>query len=173
MELENAIDALAVPLLRYCLGKTGSPELAEDVAQEALTALVQRWRRYGAPEDPAAFAFTVARRRAGRWLARRALSRPLDLLRDRPSPMPDPAEIAQRRGQTALAAAVIKKLPAKEREILLLVAAGELQVQQAADLCGISLSAAKMRLHRARRRLASQMENEHELAGPRPAPFAG
>lgn len=173
MDLEETIEELAVPLLRYCLARTGSPDLGEDVAQEALTALVQRWRRHGAPEDAAAFAFTVARRRAGRRLARRALLRPLDFLLERPSREPGPAERALHRADVSLARAALKDLAPKDREILLLVAGGELQVQQAAAVCGISLSAAKMRLHRARRRLAFRMEKKHELAEPRPEPSAG
>ena len=112
-------------------------------------------------------------RRAGRWLARRALTRPLELLRERPTPFPGPLELAVRRDETALAVAALRRLLPKDREILLLVTAGELKVQQAAEICGISLSAAKMRLHRARRRLASQLEAKHELRGPRPEPSAG
>lgn len=40
MELEAEIEALAPRLLRYCLGRLGDRALAEEVSQEALTALV-------------------------------------------------------------------------------------------------------------------------------------
>ncbi|MCB1035624.1 MAG: sigma-70 family RNA polymerase sigma factor [Acidobacteria bacterium] len=173
MDLETTIEELAVPLLRYCLGKTGSRELAEDLAQEALTALVQRWRRHGAPKDAAGFVFTVARRRAGRWLRRRALLRPMEQLVERASLAPGPAEECRHRNEVALARSALQGLSARDREILLLVAAGDLQVQQAATVCRISLSAAKMRLHRARRRLAEQMEKNHEIRRSRPEPAAG
>jgi RNA polymerase sigma-70 factor (ECF subfamily) len=53
-------------------------------------------------------------------------------------------------------------LSARDREVLLLVAAGELDLQSVSRLLGISLSATKMRLHRARRRLTAIMEVAHE-----------
>ena len=41
MDLETEIEALAPRLLRYCLGRLRDPALAEEVSQEALTALVE------------------------------------------------------------------------------------------------------------------------------------
>ena len=55
MELEKAVEALAPGLLRYCMAVTGDRALAEDVSQEALAALVDRWRRRGAPDSVDAF----------------------------------------------------------------------------------------------------------------------
>jgi len=49
MELEDVVAELAPGLLRYAKARTRSTELAEDVAQEALVALVARWRRFGPP----------------------------------------------------------------------------------------------------------------------------
>jgi predicted RNA polymerase sigma factor len=56
--------------------------MAEDVAQDALTVLVRRWRTSGPPESPDAYAFAIARRRAGRAVVRHALLAPLGVLRD-------------------------------------------------------------------------------------------
>jgi RNA polymerase sigma-70 factor (ECF subfamily) len=52
----------------------------------------------------------------------------------------------------------LKRLPGRDREALLLVAAGELALEDGARLLGISKSALKMRLHRARQRLQSLLE---------------
>jgi len=54
MDLESEVEEIAPRLLRYCLGEIGDRGLAEEAAQEGLTALVQRWRRQGPPESPAA-----------------------------------------------------------------------------------------------------------------------
>ena len=70
--------ALAPRLVAYATGRTGCRSTGEDVAQDALTALVVRWKRHGPPESPEAFAFAIARRRAGRAVLRRALTRPLE-----------------------------------------------------------------------------------------------
>ncbi len=78
MDLEAVATALAPRLIGYVLARTGCRGTAEDIAQDALTALVRRWRQIGPPESPDAFAFAIARRRAGRAVARRALLAPID-----------------------------------------------------------------------------------------------
>ena len=160
MDLEAEIEALAPRLLRYCLGRMGERALAEEVSQEALTALVDRWRRHGPPDSPDAFAFSVARRRAGRLNWRRQLSSPWNesINGHRATVAPDAAyALRERLGRTLTALAT---LPAREREALLLVAVGELSTAEAALAQGVSLSAIKMRVHRARRRLLAQMEEK-------------
>ena len=166
MELEAAITDLAPRLLRYCRGRTGSAEVGEEVAQEALTALVRRWRLHGPPDSPEAFAFTVARRRAARTALRRRLFRPLDaLLESGAEPEEDDPGLEERaaaRAELARTAAVLRRLPGRDREALLLVAAGELATAEAARVLGISPSAFKMRLHRARARLRDLLERHDE-----------
>jgi RNA polymerase sigma-70 factor (ECF subfamily) len=161
-QLEAAVEQLATPLLRYCLGRTGDPSLAEEVAQEALTALVRRWRRLGPPDDPPAFVFGIARRRAGRALWRRRWWQPLDGLAALATPAvaqaASPADRAEARSELAAVQGALGRLPTRDRETLLLVAVGEFDRAAAAELLGISLSALKMRLHRARRRLVRELE---------------
>jgi RNA polymerase sigma-70 factor, ECF subfamily len=158
MELETAVRELAPQLLRYSLGRTGDAALAEEVAQDALAALVQRWRRHGAPECPAAFAFAVARRRAGRLSLRRRLLEPLHALLDGRSPLPDPEERAMLRTDLGRTLAALRRLPGRDREALLLVGAGDLGPTEGARVLGISVSALKMRVHRARQRLRELLE---------------
>ncbi|HZF11067.1 MAG TPA: sigma-70 family RNA polymerase sigma factor [Thermoanaerobaculia bacterium] len=162
MDLESEVEEIAPRLLRYCLGETGDRGLAEEAAQEGLTALVQRWRRQGPPESPAAFAFAIARRRAWRLKLRRRLFEPLQALLDghRPSPLPGPEVEAA--GRTALDRTLkaLQRLPGRDREALLVVAAGEIPLEEGARLLGISKSALKMRLHRARQRLQSLLEEK-------------
>jgi RNA polymerase sigma-70 factor (ECF subfamily) len=168
MELEATVEALAPRLLRYCLGRTGSAEAAEEVAQDALAALVGRWRRHGPPDSPAAFAFAVARRRAWRAGVRRRLLLPLAALTDghgrggeagaEAAVGPDVEARAVARGEVSRTLAALRRLPARDREALLLVAAGELATEEAARVLGVSRSAFKMRVHRARKRLSELLE---------------
>ncbi|HEX2224255.1 MAG TPA: RNA polymerase sigma factor [Thermoanaerobaculia bacterium] len=162
MDLERTIQDLAPRLLRYCLGRTGDRDLAEEVAQETLAALARRWRRYGPPESPEGFAFTVARRRAFRANARRRLFEPLHLMA--PGffhPGPDPEQQALQRSDLDHTLAAIRRLPSRDREALLLVVAGGVGTAEGARLLGISVSALKMRVSRARQRLLALLENGH------------
>jgi RNA polymerase sigma factor (sigma-70 family) len=153
MDLEATVRELAPRLLRYCRGRLGNPDLAEDVAQSALVALVARWRTAGPPDSPAAFVFSIARRRAWRASLRARLSQPLASLGLRHEPVVDPVQGTEARSELRRLRCALKKLSVKEREAILLVVAGELAVAEAAEALGISESALKMRLARARQKL--------------------
>ncbi len=159
MDLETTICELAPRLLRYCLGLAADRPLAEESAQEALAALVARWRRYGPPESPQAFAFTVARRRLRRAQLRQRLLEPLERIRHGASPRPDPEARTLARADLERTLAALDRLPRGHREALLLVAAGELSTASAAGVLGISRSALKMRVHRARQSLNALLED--------------
>lgn len=149
MDEPTLIRELTSGLVRFCVGLTGDPTAGEDLAQEALTALIVYRRRHGLPDDPRAFVFTVARRR----------SLPARFLRGRAEPLPelaggaDPERVAGWRERVRAIGRLLRCLPAAEREALLVAAEGDWTSEQAAGLLGISTSAFKMRVHRARTRL--------------------
>jgi RNA polymerase sigma-70 factor (ECF subfamily) len=165
VDLEDTVRNLAPGLLRYCTARTRDRSLGEEIAQESLAALVQRWRRHGAPESPQAFVFAVARRRAIRALIGRRLWLPLDLLAGRRHDGPDPEQVALRNSGHAALAQALRLLPARDREALLAVAVGGLSVSDAARVLGISEPALKMRTLRARQRLHALVEDGHETSG--------
>ncbi len=164
MELKDAVSSLARPLLRYCLARTGQVQAAEDIAQEALTALVSRWRRLGPPESPEAFVFSIARRRAQRAQAKRLLFSPIEALAALHDDRADPQYEAELRAQLRAVRSALKHLSPSEREAILLVAAGELKLTEAALVLGISDSAMRMRVQRARKRIRTVLEPEYESA---------
>jgi RNA polymerase sigma-70 factor (ECF subfamily) len=163
MQLEETVADLAPQLLRYCLARTESPSLAEDIAQEALTALVSRWRPIGPPDSPPAFVFTIAPRRAARAQSRLFLTAPLDALFAQPDQGPTPeeehTELEERLADVRRA---FLRLSSRERNALLLVSAGELRHSEAAAALGISESAVKMRVLRARNHLQEILELRYE-----------
>lgn len=160
MELETTLDALAPRLLRYCLGLARNHAMAEDAAQEALAALIGRWQHHGPPENAAAFAFTVARRRLKRRLWRARLFRPLEAIAGRADEGPDPESRSIRDRHLDATLDALDRLSRAEREAILLTAAGELSTAEAAAQLGIGHSALKMRVHRARQNLRRQLEDE-------------
>lgn len=161
--LHEAVHELAPRLLRFALGRygVGGAAVAEEASQDALAALVQRWRAHGPPDAPEAFAFTVLRRRLARARVRRALTRPLETLRgaDEHDPAVAPDRRAGARDELRGVRTAVEALAPKLREALLLVSVGELDTKSAADVLGISRSALKMRVSRARRQLRDQLSD--------------
>ena len=158
MELERVVTALAPGLLRFCIGVTGRVAEGEDLAQEALAALVRYWRANGPPDAPAAFAYTVARRQVRRLRWRRWRFSALDGDGAGADPAPDPECRAAHRERLARALAAMRRLSVRDREALLLAADADLGYGDAARVLGVSVSAFKMRVHRARARLLGEVE---------------
>lgn len=148
---------------------------------EAVLAYALRRAERGAAEDVAAETFTVAWRRleevprdARPWLfgvARRVLSDQRRSQRRRASlqarlaaqPAPNPSSARSIGVLPALA-----RLREQDRELLLLIAWEGLEPAEAARALGLSRIAARVRLHRARKRLAAELDDENEQALPPP-----
>ena len=162
MTLEVALSELAPRVLRYCVGYLGDRSLGEEVAQESLAALVTTWRRWGPPDNPDAFVFAIAKRRARRTLFRRRLLLPVERLLNHRQRGPDPEQAAIENDQRARLLSAIRQLPRTEREAVLLVVGDGRKVHEAAAMSGVSVSAMKMRLLRARQRLRVLMGVSHE-----------
>lgn len=167
MDLDAAVRDLAPKLLGYCTLETGDRSLAEEIAQDVLTALVQRWRRLGSPDSPAAFVFAIARRRCARAAARRRLWRPLGQLLDRRDHRATPEQLTVARAERDRVIAGLARLGGRDRQVLLLLSVAEVGMEEAASLLGISVSAAKMRALRARQRLREALEDDHAVVGRR------
>ena len=164
-------------VLGYALARL-EPERAKDAAAE--TFLVA-WRRFGEiPAEPAGWLFGVARKVVAQQL--RADSR-RDALAERlaspgyrePGWPADPADqVAQR--DAALSA--LARLGERDREVLTLLAWHGLTTGQAAEVLGLTSLSFAVRLHRARRRLASALAGADAELDPasarasRPGPLA-
>jgi RNA polymerase sigma factor (sigma-70 family) len=157
MDLEEVARRLAPRLIAYALGRTGCRGTAEDIAQDALIALVRRWRHAGPPQSPDAFAFAIAKRRAGRAILRRALTSPLDVLRGIARDERGVDRAYEDRVDLGIVLATLRTLPRADREALLLRLVGDLPFADIAVLMNTSPAAVKMRISRARRRLAASL----------------
>ena len=130
--------------------------MVDDVLAEAFLV---RWRRRDdVPlDDPLPWAYGVARRclANAQRRARRQLSVVERIGRLDP-PLPEPADDEHPELQAAL-----EVLPALDREVVTLWAWEELAPREIAAVTGLSANAVSIRLHRAKKRLAAELDRKN------------
>jgi RNA polymerase sigma-70 factor (ECF subfamily) len=147
-------EANYVAVLGYALRRVAPDEAADVAADVFLTA----WRRFAdVPRGGEARLWLYATAR--RVVANRARSeRRRTRLRARL--LRETADRPQLAPERELVADAFGRLPAADREILSLVAWEGLSADELARVLGCSANAARIRLHRARRRFAAELERE-------------
>ncbi|MEU6377468.1 RNA polymerase sigma factor [Streptomyces sp. NPDC046909] len=145
---------------RYAARRLGA-EVAEDVMAETFTTAFQQRFRYDTElADARPWLFGIATNLIGRH--RRAEGRRLRALARLPAPTGGGAEeavadlVADRVSAQALRrelAAALARLPARHRDVLLLVAWADLGYEEAARALGVPVGTVRSRLHRARRKV--------------------
>ena len=140
---------------RFALGLSGDRGLSEEIASETF---VRVWTA-PAPvrlETVKAYLFTIARNFFLEEMARRRRHTPLhDSI---PDPAEGPEENARRRDELRAVLAGLQKLPEIDRAALLMRAEEGMPYEEIAAALGLSLAAAKVRVHRARLKLATLRE---------------
>ncbi|MGN6168293.1 MAG: RNA polymerase sigma factor, partial [Solirubrobacteraceae bacterium] len=155
----GAFDALVrryeARVYRVALRVLGNPSDAQDAVQEAF---VQAWQSLGRLRADGAFAG---------WLYRITTSRCADLLGARRpaeplessavSSDPGPARLAELADEQEALKRAIVRLPFDQRAALVLREFAGLSYEEVAEVLGVSLSAVKGRLYRARGELVQEM----------------
>jgi RNA polymerase sigma-70 factor (ECF subfamily) len=145
-------------LLGFALRRTDRPEAAADVVADTF---VVAWRRIDRipPDHPRAWLFGVARNvLAGHERTDRRQARLAARLRQDLGDV-EPVEVSDSIGPA------FRTLPESDRELLRLVAWEGLTAEELAVTLGCSANAARIRLHRARRRFAAAL-SEHSVDQP-------
>lgn len=133
-------------LVRACLLLTGSAAEGEDLAQEAMARVFERWGRVSRMDDPEGYLYRTALN-----LHRNAAKRLAMTARRRVAPqVTDEAEMTERRIDLLRA---IRPLPRTQREALVLVGWLGYTTEEAGSLLGIDAASVRGRLHRARESL--------------------
>ena len=146
-----------VQMLAFSLRRVSDREIAEDVVADTFAVA---WRRRDCIPDPAlpwlyAIAARVLANQYRSTGRRRKLDKRLAHEIGTLASGPDPAESLDRRDAFATAFALLAE---SEREVLRLIAWDGLDTRDAARVFGCSPGAFRVRLHRARRKLAKQLE---------------
>jgi RNA polymerase sigma-70 factor (ECF subfamily) len=123
---------------------TGDPLEAEELAQEAMTRVLERWDRVSAMGSPTGYLFRTAMN-LNRNRVRRIRVRARRSFHEDPSPDHGASVSDQQDVRLALT-----KLSRAEREALVLVDWQQMDTAEAGRLLGISANAVRVRLHRAR-----------------------
>jgi len=149
-------------LLAFSMRRVRSREIAEDVVADAFAVA---WRRRDRIPDPAlpwlyAIATHVIANQYRSNRRRHALDTRLAHEAGAVAPGSDPAESLDRRDAFSAAFALLGE---PEREVLRLIAWDGLDIRDAARVFGCSPGAFRVRLHRARRKLAKQLEAAERL----------
>lgn len=145
----------AKELYRFSLGLCGDRHWAEDLAAEAFARALLAAGPIRS-ETVRAYLFTIAR---NLYLQSWRRERRLTTLEDEHvHRAPGPDVLAERRDEVERMLGALQKLSETDRAALLMHAEEELSYQAIADALGISLAAVKVRIHRARIRLAQIME---------------
>jgi RNA polymerase sigma-70 factor (ECF subfamily) len=151
-------DRYADAVHRYVARRIG-PEAAEDLTAETFTTAFQRRHTYDLTRaDARPWLFGIATNLIGRH--RRAEARRFKALAKVPGPVPDAEPVAERAvarvGATGVRrelAAALAELSARHRDVVLLVAWGDLGYEEAAQALGVPVGTVRSRLNRARSRL--------------------
>lgn len=131
---------------------TGDRAEAEDLAQDALARVYERWDRIAGVDSPAGYLFVTAfnlhrkRLRALRW--RHAA----------PPPEPrDPADVAVTRDEVLR---VLASIPPTQRQALVLVEWLGMTSEEAGRVLGVDADSVRGRIHRARTTLRARFGRE-------------
>ena len=166
--LEQLLRVVQPQIYRFSMKMCRHTEDAEDVLQDSLLALTRSLRDFRGASSFSTWLFTIVRsfcikkRRRSKFAPEREES--LEQLsaaetQALSSPAPDPSEQAESAELWRHIQRGIQRLEPSYREVLVLRDIEGLRAREVAEVIGISISAVKSRLHRARAQLREQLSS--------------
>ena len=154
--VQAALEELGKPVTSYLRRYCGDDQLAQDLAQETLIRVVRSLPEFHGRSSLKTWAFSIANRVAGDHYRRKARSLSEVSFDDDMEFVDDTPEVEQRiiiDEMNACVREVIDTLPEAYRAALILRDLEGLSVAEVAEVSECSLATAKIRIHRARKRL--------------------
>lgn len=139
-------------LARACLLLTGSAAEGEDLAQEAMARVLERWDRVSAMDDPEGYLFRTAFNLHRNTVRRLATAARREVL----GRVPDDADVGETVDRRLDLLRAIRSIPRGQREALVLVEWLGFTAEEAGALLGIEPASVRGRLHRARTSLRTR-----------------
>ncbi|MGQ0779279.1 MAG: sigma-70 family RNA polymerase sigma factor [Pseudonocardiales bacterium] len=154
-------------VVRYCRARVGRQKMtfvsADDVAQEVCLAVFTALPRYHNVGRPfLAFVYGIAAHKVAdaHRSAARNRAEPVPEIPDSPSPADGPEQRAIRAELTERMTELVRMLPEKQREILVLRVVVGLSAEETADAVGSTPGAVRVSQHRALSRLRKVLVSE-------------
>ena len=162
--LREVLETIRPIVIRYCRARVGAIDRsglsADDVAQEVCLAAVMALPRYRDRGRPfLAFVYGIAAHKVADAYraAGRDLAYPTDSIPDRRSAEAGPEQVAIEADSITRMSELLKVLPEKQREILILRVVVGLSAEETASAVGSSAGAVRVAQHRALARLKSEI----------------
>jgi RNA polymerase sigma-70 factor (ECF subfamily) len=158
-ELEALYRRHAPAVLRFAWGLCGDRSQAEDIVSETFIRILTRAPRIQT-QTALAYLLVVARNvyLTGQRRRRREQPLPEELV----APEHDPARAIDERARLDRVLETLRELPETERTALLMRMDHELSYEEIASALGTTVGAARVRVHRARLRLAQALESKEK-----------
>ena len=161
--LEETAAQLRREIFAYIRGKVGDSSTADDLTQETFLRVEKALARGTEPEHFRGWIFQIARNSVVDWVNERrrfvAFEGEERTVESLERDTADRTDTEFRQGLFAYATKVIEEMPPEDREALTLTELDGLSREELADQLGISISAAKSRVVRARTRLRKAVED--------------
>lgn len=143
------------------LRMTGSRSLAEELAQETFLRAYQRLGDFAGDSRFSTWLYSIARNLCLDHLKRK---RPIEVDEavDPPSPAATPEESVRSSQAAAVMQAHLLALPEAQREAFVLRHVEGLEYEEIAERCRITVTNAKVRVHRARETLSQRMQGDDD-----------
>lgn len=165
---EVLIEKYRQPLLNVIARTIGRQADAEDLAQDVFVRVYRAAPRYEPTAKFSTWLYTIARRICLNHVRAQSLRRwfswtsehddPDDAPNDPPDPRaPDPAQDLERRELQRIVAQAVAALPERLRFAVVLRRYEELSYEEIAEILGCTVTAAKLRVHRANALLADRL----------------
>ena len=161
--LADLYERYSAPVFGYLLGLSGDRALAEDLAEETFYRAALALDGFRGEASVKTWLLRIARNLYLRRAKREKRTTSLEGLQERgmtfaaPQPTPEAEVLRQERSQAILRA--LRSLRESDRSLLLLAAQEGMRQREIAHMLGLSLTAVKVRLYRARRRLVAALQD--------------
>jgi RNA polymerase sigma-70 factor (ECF subfamily) len=165
----DLVEHFQTHVYNLCYRMLGSPQEAEDAAQESFIRAYRYIHRYDPNRSFATWLLSIAahycidQQRKRKYLAV-DLDEIIEFGITDDSPLPE--HMVTSNEQSDLVQKQLAKLPAKDRMVLILRYWYEMSEKEISETLDISTSAVKSRLHRARKHMAEQWDSDDNLISP-------